>query len=206
MSEAVSIPRFTDALGNPKPCIRRFQRQLVGLTHPNKRGEDRIALARKLVRGTQLLLVPEPDNPLDRNAILIYSADDPLSDIGYLDAVGARLFCRKMECGGKFSAEVCWIENSNPRLPKVYIYVFQLTEPVRNRRPARKNAPNYKAVTQREYVPNEQSRPIQRPEPIQHLEQIQLPKIPHHEVVEPEQSLMRIIGWLTGALMRRLGF
>ena len=37
--------KWTDAHGQPIKCIHCFHRILVGLTHKNKRGNDRIALA-----------------------------------------------------------------------------------------------------------------------------------------------------------------
>jgi hypothetical protein len=136
--------KWTDAHGQPIKCIHRFHRIMVDLRHKNKQGKDRTALARRLAVGTALLLVPEPENSVDRNAILIYSADDPDNDIGYLDATGARQISKMMECGATFTADIYWINNDNPALPQVYIYVFQMTEPLLKRRPVRKNAPNYK--------------------------------------------------------------
>jgi hypothetical protein len=38
------------------------------------------------------------------------------------------------------------IDNDNPNLPKVYVYVYKLTEPVQKRRPTRKNVPRYKST------------------------------------------------------------
>jgi hypothetical protein len=138
----------TDAQGRPITCIHRFHRILAGLTHKNKRGEDRIALARQLAIGTPLLLVQEPNNRVDRNAILIFRADDPDNDLGYLDASGAKQFAKMMERGATFSAEVSWINNDNPSLPQIYIYVYQLTEPLLKKRPTRKNAAAYKGRNQ----------------------------------------------------------
>jgi HIRAN domain len=137
---------WTDAQGRPVTCIHRFHRILVGLTHKNKAGEDRIALARRLSIGTPLLMVQETNNPVDRNAILIYRADDPSNDLGYLDATGAKQFAKMMERGATFAAEVYWVNNDSPSLPQVYIYVYQLTEPLLKKRPTRKNAPEYKTM------------------------------------------------------------
>jgi hypothetical protein len=63
---------WTDAQGRSATCIHRFHHILVGLTHKNKAGEDRIALARRVTIGTPLLLVQETNNPIDGSAILIY--------------------------------------------------------------------------------------------------------------------------------------
>jgi HIRAN domain-containing protein len=116
---------------------------LVGLTHPNRVGGNRISDARTLEMGTRLVLVPEADNAYDRNAILINREGDLRNDIGYLDYAGARQICKLMERGATFSAEVNWINNDNPDLPKVYLCVTQLTEPIRRARPMRRNAPKY---------------------------------------------------------------
>ena len=116
---------------------------LVGLTHPNRVGGNRISDARTLEMGTRLVLVPEADNAYDRNAILIYREGDLRNDIGYLDYAEARQICKLMERGATFSAEVNWINNDNPDLPKVYLCVTQLTEPIRRARPMRRNAPKY---------------------------------------------------------------
>jgi hypothetical protein len=136
--------QWTDTNGNLTSAFTATFRQLVGLTHVNHLGNDRVALARKLSIGTSLVLVAYPNNPADRNAVLIYREDDQADDLGYLDSVGARMLCKLMERDAQFSAEVHWIDNDNINLPKVYIYVYQLSEPVHRRRPRRTNAPKYK--------------------------------------------------------------
>lgn len=115
---------WTDALSHPKNCIHRYARQLVGLTHPNKNGKDRLALVGSLSIGTPLVLVSEPNNAFDRNAVLIYRADDLHDDLGYLDALGAKQICRMMECGATFDADVYRIEQREPEIPHVYIWLY----------------------------------------------------------------------------------
>jgi hypothetical protein len=106
-------------------------------------------MARDLVIGNQLVLVPDPNNPADRNAILIYRDDNRVDDLGYLDANAAKRVCPLMERGATFSAEVYWINNDNPDLPKIYLYVFKLTEPASDRRPTRRNAVRYRPQQKR---------------------------------------------------------
>jgi hypothetical protein len=53
----------------PLTFVHRFNRQLAGLTHPNKHGRVHMDLVRAMPMGTPLVLVPEPDNQHDRNAI-----------------------------------------------------------------------------------------------------------------------------------------
>lgn len=135
--------QWTDSLGRPIDCIHREARQLVGLTHPNKRGADRRPLWRQLLRGTPLVLVPEPDNAFDRNAILIYRADDLANDLGYMHATGAKRICPLIERGAIFTADVYWINNKSEFYPEVYMYIYQMTEPIRHARPQRRRAAQY---------------------------------------------------------------
>ena len=127
------MTQFVDAQRRPKECIRRLGRQLKGLSHPNKNGKDRLVLARTLSVGTPLVLVPDPNNEYDRNAVLIYRADDPTEDLGYLDATGAKQVCRMIECGATFDADVYWIDRHDPDFPKIYLWVYhsQSTRPER---------------------------------------------------------------------------
>ena len=123
--------------------IHRFHRQLVGIHFKSKSGVDRATLWYSLARSMQVLLAPEPDNVQDRNAILVYRADDPTNDLGYVDYQGAQEICRLMECGADFKAQIAWIENAGKPWMEVHMDIFQLTLPVRTRRPSRKNAPKY---------------------------------------------------------------
>ncbi len=144
------MTQFVDAQRRPKECIRRLGRQLKGLSHPNKNGKDRLVLARTLSVGTPLVLVPDPNNEYDRNAVLIYRADDPTEDLGYLDATGAKQVCRMIECGATFDADVYWIDRHDPDFPKIYLWVYQLTPMTRKSRPMRHDAPHYSQSTRPE--------------------------------------------------------
>ncbi len=90
------------------------------------------------------MLVPEPDNPVDRNAILVYAADDLENDIGHLHSSAAKYIARMTECGATFSAEVYYIHHGYKNYPEVCIFIYQLTPMIRKRRPIRKDAPLYK--------------------------------------------------------------
>jgi hypothetical protein len=70
-------------------------------------------LAHKLQIGTPLVLIREPDNLLDRNAVLIFRADELTRDLGYMDATGAAHFCPLIERGATFSAQVYWITGTD---------------------------------------------------------------------------------------------
>jgi hypothetical protein len=148
--------QWTDALGKPVECIHRFSCQVVGLSHTNKYGRDRMGFVNHLTRGTKLVLVPEPDNPYDRNAILVYVEGDLENDLGYLHSSSAKKFCRMMECGATFSAEVYYIyRKPRTNYPEVCIYLYQLTPMTTNRRPIRKGAPEYRVSRTR--LPEESS-------------------------------------------------
>jgi hypothetical protein len=129
---------WKDALGRPRECIHRYGAQLVGLTDKNKLGSDRITLVRQLAIGSRLVLLPEPDNSADPNAILVYSEDDLSEDLGYLKTPIAEAICRMMECGATFSAEVRWIDSYDPKRPEVFLFMFQLTDMIREMRPIRR--------------------------------------------------------------------
>lgn len=86
--------KFTDAFGQPISCVHRFGAQLVGISLADKHGTPRMELVNTLKEGTRLVLVPEPNNPVDRNAILIYGADNLASDLGYMDSGSASVFAK----------------------------------------------------------------------------------------------------------------
>ena len=149
------LKTWTDAHGNPIQCIHRYSRTVVGFSHPNKGGVDRMNLVQRLKVGTKLVLVPEPDNPVDRNAILVYAADDLENDIGHLHSSAAKYIARMMECGATFSAEVYYIHHGYKNYPEVCIFIYQLTPMTQKRRPVRKDATLYKpepAAARREHV------------------------------------------------------
>ena len=115
---------WTDARGNLIECIHRDRRILVGITHLNKQGKPRAALIESLEIGNPLVLLPEPDNQFDRNAILVYRTGRPDDDIGYMDAVGAKRICSLIERGATFRAEVSWLDRKKSFL-KVYFMCFK---------------------------------------------------------------------------------
>jgi hypothetical protein len=108
---------------------------------------DRRQLIKRLQQGTKIVLVPEPDNPYDRNAILLYNADDLENDIGYLDSTGAKQICGLIERGATLSAEVFYVWYKNPNSPYVRIMIWQLTPALQSHRPIRKGAPVYKPAS-----------------------------------------------------------
>jgi hypothetical protein len=109
-----------------------------------------MAFVDHLIRGTKLVLIPEPDNPYDRNAILFYIQGDLENDVGYLHSSAAKKISRMIECGATFSAEVYYIyRKPRSNYPEVCVYIYQLTPLTTNRRPIRKGAATYNGGTRR---------------------------------------------------------
>ena len=123
--------------------------QIVGIMHPAKDGGSRMDRALGLVSHDKLILVPEPDNALDRNAILVYKASDPEHEIGHMASSAAKRICRMIECGATFSAEVFWIDIGKNGWASVHCSIEQLTPMTRTKRPTRYGAPVYRGRTTR---------------------------------------------------------
>jgi hypothetical protein len=70
---------------------------------------DRQAVIRRCVRGEQLQLVREPENPYDRNAIRIRRLND--EDLGYVPRSDAAELAPKMDAGRQVRAEVDWLNS-----------------------------------------------------------------------------------------------
>ena len=170
--------KFTDAFGQPISCVHRFGAQLVGISLSNQQGIPRIELVNNLKQGAKLILVPEPQNPVDRNAILIYRADDLENDLGYMDSGSANRFCKMIERGAKFDAQVCWINRRRSFL-EIHLYLFQMSAPTLKRRPMRQKAPTYtkpspvrKSFQRTSIKPEDESRaviPIHRKGPFRRI-------------------------------------
>jgi hypothetical protein len=124
----------------------RTYTHVEGTRQPAKDGGSRWERSLSLVPGNRLLLVPEPDNPVDRNAILIYSSSDLDHEVGYMAASCAARICRMIECGATFSAVVNRIEKGSNGWHRVFFQVRQLTEMTSKKRPTRRGAPNYKRL------------------------------------------------------------
>lgn len=77
--------------------MRRISLAVVGVDFDNKSGPSRRSEIKKCVPGEPIDLVPEPDNPADRNAIAVYSARG--IQIGYIKAERAALIGGAMRRG-----------------------------------------------------------------------------------------------------------
>ncbi len=131
------VRTWTDALNKPIDCIHRDSCELVGMTHLNKRGLSRLPLIDNLRIGDKLILVPDPANEHDRNAILVYGEGDRDNDLGFVHRMKAKQICPLIERGAVFTAQLYWIDRQKPDYPKPYIYLFKWQEPTLRRRPGR---------------------------------------------------------------------
>jgi hypothetical protein len=61
---------------------RTFPIKLVGVTHANADGTPRQDLVRRLTKGEELVLTPEPNNPHDAEAVAVFNRDG--QQLGYL--------------------------------------------------------------------------------------------------------------------------
>jgi hypothetical protein len=118
------MPKLKD---DPQGRLFRYDSSISGMSHSNQMGRDRRKLARRLKVGSQLVLVAEPSNPVDQDAILIYPADDLKNDIGYLYSSTARHVAKKLREGATFAAEITEIDLNRPKYPTYRIAVYQLT-------------------------------------------------------------------------------
>ena len=65
-----------------------FDGKVAGMTWSNPDGSSRQEIARTLLPCDELMLVAEPDNPYDANAVAVFTADG--AQVGYLEARLAR--------------------------------------------------------------------------------------------------------------------
>jgi hypothetical protein len=85
---------------------RHFYFHAHGVTH----GDRQIAISH-CVRGEQLELVREAENPYDRNAIRIRRLNG--DDLGYVPRDNAAKLAPKMDAGQQVRAEVDWLNSPN---------------------------------------------------------------------------------------------
>lgn len=83
---------------------RHFYFHAHGITHG-----DRQAAIRHCVRGEQLQLVREAENPYDRNAIRIRRLNG--EDLGYVPKTNAAELAPKVDAGQQVRAEVDWLNS-----------------------------------------------------------------------------------------------
>ena len=74
-----------------------FDGKVVGITRRNADGSDRQLIAKGLAPFDELQLIAEPENPFDRNAIGVCTAEG--KQIGYLEARVAEDLSRRLARG-----------------------------------------------------------------------------------------------------------
>lgn len=76
---------------------------------------------RRVKEGDEIQLVPEPENPVDKMAILVINAmQDPPEKIGYIPAVKTRIFHPVLDSGAFRNAHIHKVE---PEEGSVYINI-----------------------------------------------------------------------------------
>lgn len=86
-----------------------FHTKVVGVTHTNRDGTNRQNVVRRLRAGQPLLLIRDPKNRHDRNAIMICTSGGFFSSskqVGFLSAELAAEYAPFLDAGGQMQAEV----------------------------------------------------------------------------------------------------
>ena len=87
-----------------KPTITHRYSKVAGVTKPNRDGSNRQVAIGKCQSGEPLDLVPEPDNPNDKDAIAVYSSAG--QQIGYLHSDLAQDVLDRGDMGSDFCCYV----------------------------------------------------------------------------------------------------
>lgn len=83
--------------------ITNVELKVVGVTFKNEDGTDRQDVIRNLTNEASILLVREPHNKFDRNAVMVFAN---LRQIGYIGKEFAKILAPKMDAGAVFNAKI----------------------------------------------------------------------------------------------------
>lgn len=86
------------------PVLRSWHTKVAGVTKKNRDGTSRQEIIADCSEGEDLLLVREPDNPKDANAVKVCRLAG--GQIGYISAFLAARMAGEMDRGKKFSARI----------------------------------------------------------------------------------------------------
>jgi hypothetical protein len=98
----------------------KFAMPIRGITKDNADGTPRQEIIAAIAPGDYLAVVPEPDNPFDKNALLFMTVDwrgRPQSGVGYVPAERAEEFARRQARGAGLQARVEKIERVEGAMP-----------------------------------------------------------------------------------------
>ena len=79
---------------------RQFHLRVAGVTHSNKDGVSRQSIIERCVPGEELRLVPEPDNPVDKKAVMVCRLNG--EQLGYI---------QHGRCTKKMFNYGCWLSS-----------------------------------------------------------------------------------------------
>jgi hypothetical protein len=99
--------------GTDTPRGRAYPIAVVGEQYPNRDGSDRQSVIQRLQPGAVILLVREPDNPRDPNAVHLTDAQG--QGVGYLDRDRAVQISEQLRTGAQITAEVRQVLPPNER-------------------------------------------------------------------------------------------
>jgi hypothetical protein len=100
----VSRPDYVPPVQFERNASRSFYTKVAGVTKENPDGERRQKIIKELEAGERVILVREPDNKFDPNAIRV---DSGFGQIGYIPAdTAANNLASLMDRGHKVKAEI----------------------------------------------------------------------------------------------------
>jgi hypothetical protein len=88
----------------PGQTVRQFHSKIVGVTKPNPDGSDRQAIIARCQVGESLLLVREPDNRFDPDAVAVRRTNG--EQLGYLSADLADEMARLLDRGERIEVQI----------------------------------------------------------------------------------------------------
>ncbi len=121
-----SIFELTEIHGQ-KPT--KYEVEVVGESYRNSDGSDRQRIIARLQVGDPIVLVREPDNQYDSNAIAVCTTGG--RQIGYLSRADAQRFSAKMDKGVVLKAVIRFIGGGTANKPSrgVWLNVYAIRKP-----------------------------------------------------------------------------
>jgi len=120
-----------EALPEDGPTIPQFHSfftKIAGVSHPNTDGKSRQAIIARCHIGEELLLLREPDNPADKNAVKVVRLNS--EQIGYIPAhVTASGLAKELDRGDKIRCRISDLTGGEGLTRGVNIEVGDWVEP-----------------------------------------------------------------------------
>ncbi|WP_027001298.1 HIRAN domain-containing protein [Hugenholtzia roseola] len=107
-------------------ALKPIQTKVMGVRYANPDGSERQKIIAKCKKGDKLLLLPDPLNRYDKDAIKITTLRDEI--IGYLDADLALEVRRRLEEGLLVKASICQIYKNKEGLLQVEVELVKYSK------------------------------------------------------------------------------